>query len=225
MKNTELKPINTTYKGYNFRSRLEARWAVFFDSLGIEWEYEFEGYNLDGIKYLPDFYLPTFCGGMYVEVKPKALTPFEFEKAERLARISGKEVWLAIGVPEPREYKIVTYNNQDGVFTYPAVPLIDKAKNENRMYAWPDDLVNSEGYLADDRFLGLKASEMHWHIFNAVESAKSARFEFHGHKSKNETINPAPSPNAREIYEFNKSITNSNGTISLSKIKLASSKT
>jgi hypothetical protein len=50
--------IPTRYKGYHFRSRLEARWAVFFDALGIAWEYEPEGYTLsDGTKYLPDFRL------------------------------------------------------------------------------------------------------------------------------------------------------------------------
>lgn len=36
--------IPTMYKGIQFRSRLEARWAVFFDTLGIEWEYEPQGY-------------------------------------------------------------------------------------------------------------------------------------------------------------------------------------
>lgn len=57
----EIKPIETVYNGYRFRSRLEARWAVFFDSLGIEYEYESEGYcNVDGVNYLPDFYLPEF---------------------------------------------------------------------------------------------------------------------------------------------------------------------
>ena len=51
-----IKPIETYYKGYRFRSRLEARWAVFFDSLGVDYEYEPEGFDLgDGIYYLPDF--------------------------------------------------------------------------------------------------------------------------------------------------------------------------
>lgn len=43
---SELKAIQTEYKGYLFRSRLEARWAVFLDSLGVKWEYEPEGYDL-----------------------------------------------------------------------------------------------------------------------------------------------------------------------------------
>ena len=69
---SEFKAVQTEYKGYLFRSRLEARWAVFFDNLGIQWEYEPEGIVLsDGTHYLPDFYLPDFhC---FFEVKRKGL--------------------------------------------------------------------------------------------------------------------------------------------------------
>ena len=38
-----ITPIETIYKGYRFRSRLEARWAVFMDACGADWEYEPEG--------------------------------------------------------------------------------------------------------------------------------------------------------------------------------------
>ena len=63
-----IKPIETFYNGYRFRSRLEARWAVFFDTLGIRYQYEPEGFVLsDGTYYLPDFYLPDFK--FWVEVK------------------------------------------------------------------------------------------------------------------------------------------------------------
>lgn len=52
----EIKPIETFYKGYRFRSRTEARWAVILDALGAKWEYEPEGYELgNGLRYLPDF--------------------------------------------------------------------------------------------------------------------------------------------------------------------------
>lgn len=63
-----MKAIQTEYKGYLFRSRLEARWAVYFDSLGINWEYEFEGFEGNGVRYLPDFYLPD--NDIYIEIKP-----------------------------------------------------------------------------------------------------------------------------------------------------------
>lgn len=67
--------IETRYKGCRFRSRLEARWAVFFDALDIKWQYEPQGFEIktaweeDKTKwlYLPDFYLPDF--GTWVEVK------------------------------------------------------------------------------------------------------------------------------------------------------------
>jgi hypothetical protein len=62
-----IKAIETEYKGYLFRSRLEARWGVFFDSLGIKWQYETEGYEIDTYRYLPDFFLPDL--GAFVEVK------------------------------------------------------------------------------------------------------------------------------------------------------------
>ena len=66
---SEIKSIETYYNGYRFRSRLEARWAVFFDAAGIKYEYEPEGFETnEGTKYLPDFYLPEYDA--YVEIKP-----------------------------------------------------------------------------------------------------------------------------------------------------------
>jgi hypothetical protein len=66
-----MKAIETRYAGCRFRSRLEARWAVFFDHLGIEWQYEPEGFEYSGgcppQRYLPDFYLPG--PDMWAEVK------------------------------------------------------------------------------------------------------------------------------------------------------------
>ena len=55
---SDIRAIETSYDGYRFRSRLEARWAVFFNAAGIEYQYEPEGFILeDGSWYLPDFYL------------------------------------------------------------------------------------------------------------------------------------------------------------------------
>lgn len=65
---SEIKAIETSYNGLLFRSRLEARWAVFFDSAGVKYEYEPDAFMLGGIGYVPDFYLPEY--ELYVEVKP-----------------------------------------------------------------------------------------------------------------------------------------------------------
>jgi hypothetical protein len=35
--------METRYRGYRFRSRSEARWAVFFDAAGVGWSYGDEG--------------------------------------------------------------------------------------------------------------------------------------------------------------------------------------
>ena len=75
----EIKAIPTKYKGIEFRSKLEAQWAVFFDACEIEWEYELEGYILsNGLRYQPDFLLhdvrivharDCFLPDLWVEVK------------------------------------------------------------------------------------------------------------------------------------------------------------
>lgn len=83
-----LTPIETVYNGYRFRSRLEARWAVFFDKLHIKYEYEPEGYKLsDGTCYLPDFYLPE--SDTYVEIKG-VMTEADQHKVEQFIKDSGK---------------------------------------------------------------------------------------------------------------------------------------
>lgn len=53
-----IKAIPTQYNGTLFRSILEARYAKMLDTYAIKWAYEVEGYEYNGIRYLPDFYLP-----------------------------------------------------------------------------------------------------------------------------------------------------------------------
>lgn len=99
----QIRPITTRYKGYRFRSRLEARWAVFLDSLGVPWDYEVEGYVFpDGTRYLPDFWLPE--SGVFFEIKPGGLSFDAAEeaahKAESLAIYKETTVFLATGAPD-----------------------------------------------------------------------------------------------------------------------------
>jgi hypothetical protein len=104
-----IKPIETRYKGYRFRSRLEARWAVFFDSLGIKWEYEKEGYDLSDLGwYLPDFWLPEADDGKgeWIEIKGTIPSDAEQAKAGALARDTGHRVILLCGEPYPGKFTI-----------------------------------------------------------------------------------------------------------------------
>lgn len=83
---SEIKAIETRYKGYRFRSRLEARWAVFFDSLSVKWEYECEGYETEYGRYLPDFVVTGTDGAKwFVEIKPDDIAAVGEQKCIYLA--------------------------------------------------------------------------------------------------------------------------------------------
>lgn len=98
-----IKAIETSYKGYRFRSRLEARWAVFFDVLAFEWTYEEEGFDLGDEWYLPDFSVKS-PEKMFVEIKPGDMNFDEFTKCRELSSLG---TVLAIqGNPWPGEYKL-----------------------------------------------------------------------------------------------------------------------
>lgn len=95
MNRPPFKAIETRYDGYKFRSRLEARWATFFNELDIEYHYEPEGYVLNGEPYLPDFWIPEWeC---FIEIKGQMPTIQEHEKARLLALYTQKEVAVIYG--------------------------------------------------------------------------------------------------------------------------------
>lgn len=104
------RSIPTEYAGCLFRSRTEARWSVFFDLLGLRWEYEPEGYRLeDGTWYLPDFWMPDV--GCYAEVKPGPANEDEWGKAVALAEETGASVLLLAGAPWPKVYDMAAFND------------------------------------------------------------------------------------------------------------------
>ena len=196
---SELKAIETEYRGYRFRSRLEARWAVFFDVCKVKWEYEPEGYDLgDGLYYLPDFLLHDVDGrdggDIYVEVKGK-MTDRDAEKINRFVELGKKDplsieksrtATLVVG-EIPRGCDMDEITNFIGWNAYNAYP--------KEKYWWPNPYnfesidgdyfaahpgINHEGrfelfgddstYLAD---MDRRATERAWRI------ARQARFE-HG---------------------------------------------
>lgn len=107
-----MKPIQSNYKGYRFRSRLEARWAVFLDALGMTWSYEHEGFELgDGLLYLPDFFVQEW--DCWIEIKGAKPSDEEFLKCARLAVGSKKLVLLIAGNPAVTEYDITLFNSEE----------------------------------------------------------------------------------------------------------------
>jgi hypothetical protein len=104
----EIRAIPTNYKGHCFRSRLEARWAVFYDTLGIVWHYEpvqdfVSGARIMGPEYgyKPDFYLPEL--DKWVEIKPNEPNEKARSKAAGWARHYGDTYVFfgEIAAPQP----------------------------------------------------------------------------------------------------------------------------
>jgi hypothetical protein len=114
-----LKAIQTMYRGTQFRSKLEARWAEFFDLIGVVWQYEPEGYTNGKVCYLPDFWLDFVHsrgnpGGVFFEVKPKKATPDELAKALALAEGTGKTVILSVASPNMFSTEVLDEVQPDG---------------------------------------------------------------------------------------------------------------
>lgn len=103
-----LKAIPTVYGGFRFRSRLEARWARFFDLLNLPWDYEVQGYDLGSAGcYLPDFVLGHDRVDAYVEIKPRPPISHEAKgKLYELAEGSGFPVLLFRGDPVAHELSV-----------------------------------------------------------------------------------------------------------------------
>ena len=188
-----IRAVETEYNGYLFRSRLEARWAVFFDALGIGYEYEPEGFELpSGKRYLPDFRVK--CWGtrgnydgppfdLYIEVKGHMTQ----SDAERIMEFSGgrrieNPTLVVSRIPDEGcssdNYSVGAYVGMDGTgvcpFNYATVDGDDfaayPAAHRGRFYLWGDDsnYVNRCDVPA---------------VEQAYRTARQARFE-HGEKPR-----------------------------------------
>lgn len=194
-----IKAIPTEYKGYRFRSRLEARWAVFFDACGVEWEYEPEGFDLgNGTYYLPDFLLHGVggraAGDLYIEVKGN-MTMEDARKIKLFARHGslnadddGKfdPAILVVGkIPDGETAHVITHNISQSAYN----PLPGGLYQFNFETIDGDNFAAHPGVNRNGRFelFGDDSSYL-WYMdpratARAYRLARQARFE-HGEKPK-----------------------------------------
>lgn len=92
-----IRALPTHYNGAQFRSRLEARWAVWLDQLKVNWTYEPDGFTDGDISYLPDFYLHK--GDSYVEIKPTAPSADEIAKGWLAVKATKRNLYFCVGMP------------------------------------------------------------------------------------------------------------------------------
>lgn len=84
--------IPTTHADTNFRSRLEARWAAFFDLVGWSWVYE--PFDADG--YIPDF-LITGPAPFLVEVGPcMTIDQYREKRTKPMAAYPQSQEWVGV---------------------------------------------------------------------------------------------------------------------------------
>lgn len=173
----DLTPIPTAYNGHLFRSRLEARWAVFFDTMGWRYAYEAEGYDLEGKWYLPDFWFPAF--NCWIEIKPDSPETYD-AKALLLAAKSEKRVLVIRGNPWPEDYGIYLCAPKMYLFDIPWVWTLGEVDDEE-VWLWSDP-VGAIALNPNDNYRSTPAFPSR-RINDALLAARSARFE-HGESGR-----------------------------------------
>lgn len=167
---SQLRPIQTAYNGYRFRSRLEARWAVFFDQLQVPYLYESEGFVVRGKHYLPDFYLPEQMA--FVEIKPTlkgANTSLMLLQGLLAGQVH--QGFLVGGTPStnPEDYMVATAHNV-------LLGYMDDEPLIGPLHGWWEN--------AGPRRLGVSEIPNHdARIAAALLQARGARFE-HGERGR-----------------------------------------
>lgn len=172
------KPIDTHYNGYKFRSRLEARWAVFFDELQIPYAYESEGFDLGEFRYLPDFHLtnglvlhefkPTQLNKIWVEIKPDlSLEEDERQKIAQFVKQTDYHILLIAGHPDINvSLRFIDHHPETGWFVTD-VRWIELPGGEIGLV--PIEFLNNNELLSQTNAPRLR---------HALDKARQARFEF-----------------------------------------------
>lgn len=185
-----MNPIETKYGGCHFRSRLEARWAVFFDALGVKWEYEKEGYPLPSGWYLPDFWLPyethgneEMAGaGFWVEIKPIPPTDREMQLMAELAKHTNHRSYIFSGMPDCLGWSTIAFQHWRGGEPVKIPALVGKtAFGPTLAHGVSGEfrVLDGSGEVMPSPLLGPVFGWTGETVIEAVNAARSARFE-HG---------------------------------------------
>jgi hypothetical protein len=137
-----INPVETIYKGIRFRSRLEARWAVFIDALNFKFVYEPDGYDLEGTWYLPDFWVPDWKA--FLEIKPENPTQDHMQKCQRLSTLTGNRALLITGQPWIDEYSVFLFEPE-------ITNQVNDKEDENEKDMLPSFTWTSLEFAADRR--------------------------------------------------------------------------
>jgi hypothetical protein len=155
--NPNFNPIQTRYSEHLFRSRLEARWAVFFNHLSIKWKYEWEGYSFDNYTYLPDFYFTDF--DYYAEVKPDNKERVDFFRWRSFVTCSKKSLLMLYGLPNASPTILINEPEHGGVCDT-VVPFANFVREKFGLFYGSDTVTFNDNFR------------------EAIRAAKEYQFEF-----------------------------------------------
>jgi len=101
-----LTAIPTEYHGVTFRSKLESRWAEFFDLLEMPWKYEPFSLTTPIGRYTPDFFAAMTPGPAWdwvLEIKPDGYQPTTHDRFK----------WAAAEDAHPDLARVTLYGSPD----------------------------------------------------------------------------------------------------------------
>lgn len=192
-----IEPIQTEYAGRKFRSRTEARWAVFLNAFGEKWEYEVDGYDLPSGRYLPDFYLPRL--NAWLEIKGPPPTEKELTKCGELRTATERAVLIAHGLPGDHPLSLFCWDMTDSsggecewedevelwaTYRESLILLLHDSRHERELFASRDltkhlpILRHVAGKVLHSSGVWLELSSLPAVYDNACQAASMARFEF-----------------------------------------------
>lgn len=170
--NYNIKAKPTIYKGFRFRSKLEAQWAVFFDLIEVDWEYEPATFETEEGVVCPDFKLT--CGvaydehgldtvdfvSVFVEVKPISFTQSEWDIKNLLTKYSCLALQVCEEEKEPCSYLLLVGDPTD-VCAFDLKTLCSRGRSLGGTYL-------PKGVVDDDR---------HENHYNGFRFSKGPQYE------------------------------------------------
>lgn len=186
--------IPTTFDGVKYKSQTEAKWAVFFNRLGVEFTYEPRPFNITQTnKYTPDFYVKDFKA--VIEVKPDDRN-IVLKEAHKIAmlrlNLKAHNVWLIMGPPDATKNNIIDMSCNDRTpehwrqrrsvteyLTAPETHFRILEDRRNPFYYWlsgPDGMISRRigGPRTVKPMDHDKYPSVHWNVEDAYERSERA---------------------------------------------------
>lgn len=141
--------------------------------IGLKYEYEVEGFEMCGVRYLPDFYIPSL--DRWFEIKAKPLSEYEMMKCEEFCfNKDNGNIKFSVLVGSPEAVKIDNFSGiMEFVWEWPS-----EKYPENVRFLASEELSEMEYYSRFVRGLWGVPEVTEEELIKAAIAAREARFEF-----------------------------------------------